>query len=220
MRVTVGLFSFAGLYCYWILKAQFRSDRLIDILNDSDPVNLFRLVTNLQNSFQSVENLFHLSYLFLDQFSKCDKYLAPCPFHFSFEGRSPRVCVSSPSEILKLICAAIVSYQNQPTLYPHVSVCDHKCMHSLAHSSYRLSSIRAANFGTLTKINTSRDPTWWVWTLSTEDCSSYELIFCRRRIIVYDTQDPIPQCEYHIRLEGEIEIWINDRPKYQILIRL
>ncbi|KAG1880043.1 hypothetical protein F4604DRAFT_1749944 [Suillus subluteus] len=40
------------------------------ILNDSGPVNLFRLVINPQSFSQSVEILFHLSYLFLDQFCK------------------------------------------------------------------------------------------------------------------------------------------------------
>ncbi|KAG1888168.1 hypothetical protein F4604DRAFT_1715855 [Suillus subluteus] len=40
------------------------------ILNDSGPVNLFRLVINPQSFFQSVENLCHFSYLFLDQFCK------------------------------------------------------------------------------------------------------------------------------------------------------
>ncbi|KAG1880037.1 hypothetical protein F4604DRAFT_1749861, partial [Suillus subluteus] len=40
------------------------------ILNDSGPVNLFCLVINPQSFSQSVKNLFHLSYLFLDQFCR------------------------------------------------------------------------------------------------------------------------------------------------------
>ncbi|KAG1823518.1 uncharacterized protein BJ212DRAFT_686892 [Suillus subaureus] len=42
-----------------------------------------------------------------------------------------------------------------------------------------------------------------------ETCSSCELIFCRRRRVVCETQDPIPQSEYDTRLEGEMEqgIW-------------
>lgn len=36
-------------------------------------------------------------------------------------------------------------------------------------------------------------------------CSSYELILCRRGTVVRETQNPIPQSEYHARLEGELE---------------
>lgn len=36
-------------------------------------------------------------------------------------------------------------------------------------------------------------------------CLAYELILCRQGKVVCETQDPIPQSEYHARLEGELE---------------
>jgi hypothetical protein len=38
-----------------------------------------------------------------------------------------------------------------------------------------------------------------------KSCSLYELILYRRGRVVRETQVPIPQSEYHARLEGEIE---------------
>ncbi|KAG1873867.1 hypothetical protein F4604DRAFT_1765544 [Suillus subluteus] len=38
-----------------------------------------------------------------------------------------------------------------------------------------------------------------------KSCSSYELILCRRGKVTCETQNQIPQSEYHPRFEGEIE---------------
>ncbi|KAG1808187.1 uncharacterized protein BJ212DRAFT_663668 [Suillus subaureus] len=139
--VSAGLFQCLGLICNLVLFAPTSARR--------------HLLTRSSSSRQP---------------DKCDRYTAPYPFHLSFEeGRSPQVFVSFPSRILKLVCAAVASYQNQPTLCLRLSAFDQKCMPSLAHLSYRLSCIRAANFRTLTRTsqaNTATDdslvPTWWM----------------------------------------------------------